>query len=278
MRRVALGALVFAVAVGLAACDIQTGEGHGFSLDLASGKAEDTWTRSYKVGEGARFELVNVNGRIDVESASGTSIELEGRRIAKALSDDAAKDLLSKIEMSEEASDTRVRVEVRAPHQLRMAGQEVRWTVRVPRGVSVDLKTINGGIHLNGVENVVLARTTNGGVTGKRLMTSSVEASAVNGGIDIELAKGLAADGHIDLDTVNGGVTLSLPETSRASINARAVNGGVRVTDLDIVQQGEPNRRRLEGTMNGGGAKVSLGTTNGGIRVTRSHEGQRPES
>jgi len=96
-----------------------------------------------------------------------------------------------------------------------------------------------------------------------------VEASAVNGGVEIELAKSLPADGRIELDTVNGGVGLELPETSRATINARAVNGGVKVLELDVVNQGEPSRRRLEATLNGGGAKVNLSTTNGGVRLSR---------
>jgi DUF4097 and DUF4098 domain-containing protein YvlB len=86
----------------------------------------------------------------------------------------------------------------------------------------------------------------------------------------MELASALPAEGRVDLDTVNGGVTLRMPETSRATINARAVNGGVEVIDLDVVVQGEKTRRRVEGTLNGGGAHVNLSTTNGGVKVGRS--------
>jgi hypothetical protein len=33
---------------------------------------------------------------------------------------------------------------------------------------------------------------------------------------------------------------------------------------------GEQNRRRFEGTLNGGGGRVTLQTTNGGVRISKS--------
>jgi Toastrack DUF4097 len=274
MRSSLVLAVVFAAAVSLSACDIKAGENGGFSLDFAAGKASDTWTRTYKVASGGRVELINVNGKITAEPASGDSLELVGERTVKASSDEAAKELLAKIEMNEEVGDASVRVEVRSARSGgRMFGYnnaQIKWTVKVPKGVEVSLKTTNGGVELVELSNTVRAQTTNGGIVGKRLATSSVEASAVNGGVAIELAKSLPADGRIELDTVNGGVSLELPESSRATINARAVNGGVKVLELDVVTQGEPNRRRLDGTLNGGGARVNLGTTNGGIRLSRA--------
>jgi hypothetical protein len=66
-----------------------------------------------------------------------------------------------------------------------------------------------------------------------------------------------------------------MPSESKATIAARCVNGGIRKEGLDIETEGGTNdsererRRRLNGTMNGGGAKVNISTTNGGIRLLR---------
>jgi hypothetical protein len=269
MKSLRLAALL-AAGVSLSACDIQSGEGHGFSVDLASGKAQDTWTRTYTIAAQGRIELINVNGRIDAEASDGNAVELTGTRTAKAMTDEGAKDMLQKIEIREEVGESRVRVEVRVPRMRGFSSHEVRWTVKVPKGVLVDFKTTNGGVYLTDLAGEVHAQTVNGGVTGKRLAANTIEASAVNGGVTIELAKALPADGRVELETVNGGVSLSMPESSRATISARAVNGGVRVVDLDVVTQGEPNKRRLDGTLNGGGAKVNLETTNGGVRLART--------
>ena len=101
-----------------------------------------------------------------------------------------------------------------------------------------------------------------------------IEASAVNGGIEFELASPLDSTDSIEMETVNGGVELALASESKATFAARCVNGGVHVDGLDITKDDQGNdferRRRLNGTMNGGGAKVNLNTTNGGVRIFRS--------
>ena len=102
-RRVLAAALALAVTVATAACDVQVGQDGGLSFDVASGRAQDTWTRSYTLASGGRLELINVNGTITAEPSSGTEVELTGERIAKASSDEAARELLGKVEMREES-------------------------------------------------------------------------------------------------------------------------------------------------------------------------------
>ena len=157
-------------------------------------------------------------------------------------------------------------------------GHEIEWTVKIPKGLIVDLRTVNGGVRIDGLSGEIHAKTTNGGVKGRNVIPEIIEASSVNGGIEIELGSPLDTTDSIEISTVNGGVTLSMPSESKATITARAVNGGVRVVDLDIKRdEGDAHeserRRRLSGTLNGGGAKVSVSTTNGGVRLTRIGNG-----
>ena len=261
---------VMLAAIGAAACDIQSGDGGGFSFGIVTGKAEDTWTRTYPLPDGGRLEIVNTNGRIDAEPSDGGRVEVVARRTARATTDERAKELLGRVEMREEVSDARVRIEVRSPRTMGMTGQEVTWTVKVPKGVHVDLRSVNGRIHLAGLNGSVHTETTNGGVTGERLGANVVEASAVNGGISIELAAPLRADGRVDIETVNGSASLDLPSDSKATISGRTVNGSVSVSGLDLQRQGEDTRRRLDGTLNGGGARVSVSTTNGSVKIRRA--------
>jgi hypothetical protein len=265
---------VLLAALSTAACDIQAGENGNFSVDFASGKATDTWSRTYTVQAGGRFELINVNGRITAEPADGKEVVVEGRRSVKARSDEAAKELLAKLEIREEVGDSTVRVESRPQRMSGFNSASIEWTVKVPKGVIVDLRTVNGGVRLNSLSGEIYAKSTNGGVKGSRLTANKIEASVVNGGVEIELSAPLDATDSIELSSVNGGVELALPSESRATIAARAVNGGVRVSDdLNATQEEESHeferRRRFNGTLNGGGAKVNASTTNGGVRITR---------
>jgi len=271
--QITLLGLVLTAGLSLAACDIKTSANGDFSFDISGGKAEDTWSRSYSLSDKGRFELINVNGRITAEVSTDGKVSVEGKRTAKGSTDEAAKENLAKIEIREEVSGDRVRVESRPPRLSGFGGHEVEWTIKVPKGVIVDLRTVNGGVRLTGLEGEVHARTTNGGVRGT-VKTSILEASSVNGGIQIDIEGTLDATATVDLETVNGGIEVSLAADSKASLSARAVNGGVRVSDLDVQRTNDDgaaeSKRRLEGTLNGGGAKVNISTTNGGVRISRS--------
>jgi DUF4097 and DUF4098 domain-containing protein YvlB len=110
----------------------------------------------------------------------------------------------------------------------------------------------------------VEARTTNGGVTARGL-TGRVEASTTNGGVDVDVDR-VHPDG-IRLETTNGGVRLTLPQSARADVKAEVTNGGIDTGTLAIEKTGETTRRHLEGRLNGGGPRIDLETTNGGIKI-----------
>lgn len=271
--KIALIALIATAGLSVAACDIKTDASGDFSFDISGGKAQDTWTRTYTLSDKGRLEIINVNGRITAEPATDGKVTVEGRRTAKGSSDEVAKANLAKLEIREEVSGERVRVESRPPRLSGFGGHEIEWTIKVPNGVVVDLRTVNGGVRLNGLEGEVHAKTTNGGVRGS-VKASILQVSSVNGGIEINLEGALDLNATVDLETVNGGVELGLTADSKATISARAVNGGVSVTDLTVEKQAQSSsfesKRRLEGTLNGGGAKVNVSTVNGGVRIWRT--------
>ncbi len=194
MRKLSLLALVLSAGLSVAACDIQAGENGHFSVDIASGKATDTWSRTYTVAAGGRFELINVNGRITAESTDGKDVVVEGKRTAKGRSDEAAKELLGKLEIREEVGGSTVRVESRPPRTSGFGGHEIEWTVKVPKGLTVDLRTINGGVRLDGLSGEIHAKTTNGGVKGQNIIPETIEASSVNGGIEIRARRTAGLD------------------------------------------------------------------------------------
>lgn len=256
-RLAALAVIVFAWP--LAGCELAT----------ASFRAEarDDWSRSFAVGPGGRFELENTNGTIEVEPAGGAALEVRAERIAKAGSEEAARELLKQVEIVVNESADRVHLETKYPRGLRTGGTEVKYWVKVPASVAVKLDNTNGRITLRSLAGPVEASTTNGGVSGKGL-TGPVRASTTNGGVDVDL-DAVHADG-VELSTTNGGVTLRLPEGAKATISASCVNGGISTSGLSM-ETTESSRRRLEGRMNGGGPRVRLETTNGGVRIaTRS--------
>jgi hypothetical protein len=125
----------------------------------------------------------------------------------------------------------------------------VRFTVRIPQGIRFAGRTVNGGVDVSGVDADVVASTVNGGI--RAASGGHVTAETVNGSITATMGK---ADwnGPLELRTVNGGITLDLPDDLSAEVKAETVNGSIE-TDFPLTVQGRVSRRRLSGTIGGGG-------------------------
>ncbi len=107
----------------------------------------------------------------------------------------------------------------------------VRFVVRVPEGVRVDVETVNGGLSVNGVTTDVRAKTVNGSIDA-RSAGGPVRAVTVNGSIHVSMGSMGNAD-DLEYETVNGSVTVELPSNFGAQLELSTVNGRVS-TDFPI--------------------------------------------
>jgi hypothetical protein len=258
---VARAAAVLAAAAGFSACDVMVNTMHGGGRE----QAERTWTRTYTLDAGgAAVEIVNVNGGIKVEAVEGNALEVKAVITARGATPEDAKKVLDKVEMAEEAGASRVRLQAKYPRELGRHGIEVVYTIRAPKSSKLALENVNGRVQVDGAFAAVKAETTNGGVYGEGL-GPIVVASTTNGEIKLKMAS-LGGEG-VSLETTNGSIDLRLPADAKATLSARCVNGGIKVTDLPFEKSGEGSRRKLDGAINGGGAALRLETVNGSIRV-----------
>jgi hypothetical protein len=234
------------------------------SVGNLAGRATDEWTRTYKLSPGGEVHIANTNGRIDVEAVEAPSVEIRAERIARAATDEGARELLPRIAIKEDVTPDRVSVETERLGGIMIgASYEVRYHVRAPRTAAVDVTNTNGAVVIRGSAGRVRAHTTNGSVTTKNL-SGPVEARTTNGSVNVDLAS-IKSD-RIALRTTNGSLTLHLPDDAKADVVATWTNGGISVADVKV-DVSERSRRRFEGRINGGGAPIELQTTNGGIRI-----------
>jgi DUF4097 and DUF4098 domain-containing protein YvlB len=249
--------LLVPIVFALAGCDMHLGD--------LSARATDEWTRSYPLKSGGEVRIVNTNGKIDIEGIDGSTVEVRAERIARGSTDAAARELLPRIVIKENATPERVSLETERISGIMIgAAYEVRYHVRAPKNAAINVTNTNGQVVLTGLAGKVNAHTTNGGVKGDAL-TGGVDARSTNGQVSIDLA-GLGRD-PISLHTTNGGVLLTLPDTAKADVSASVTNGGISVGEFQNLDVGEKSRRRLEAKLNGGGTSIDLQTTNGGVRL-----------
>ena len=143
----------------------------------------------------------------------------------------------------------------------------VSYEVFVPRRSDLSLETHNGGISIVEVNGQICFNAMNGGVALRRV-GGSVHGSTTNGGLSVELA-GDRWDGEtLDVRTMNGGVSLSVPENYSAHLQTGTVNGSISV-DFPVTVQGRLTKE-LSLNLGSGGATLKAMTTNGGVRVKRA--------
>jgi len=251
---------LLAATVASAGCDLMT----------ASLRAEQTaqWQKTYPVAANTSVDIENVNGKIDVEPSSGATVEVTAVKKARGASDEAAKAALDRITIAEDVTADHVKVEAKFPQSggfFSGNNGSVEFHVKVPAGVTAKFGTVNGEVNLRGLSGHVTAETTNGGVK-THDVSGQLDASTTNGGLDIDLAK--MPEGGVKLECTNGGISVRLPRDAKVTIAASITNGGIKTTDLPIETSGESNRRRLDAKMNGGGPRLQVDGTNGGITLT----------
>ena len=253
-------------------CDVKVDDKGNVDLGISQGRARDTWTRTYTVAKGGQLEIANLLGRIEAEPATGGEVEVVAEREVSAASDEAAQAGLKQLTMLETVMPDSVRIEAKVAPERGLsirAGASVRYRVRVPAGVRVSFRNDTGETILTGLSSGVTASGTNGPVRGRDL-SGPVDASTVTGVVELSF---VAVTADVKAQTVNGSIGIRLPVDTNATLDARAVNGGVRVDDELKLQTQERERTRVRGTLNAGGPLVSLQVTNGGIRV-RPNSGQ----
>jgi hypothetical protein len=267
MRRllVRLGrvALVVPVLVALAGCDIA----------MADLKVKETaeWRKTYPLQEGGRIEINNVNGRIQVEPSGSNSVEVVAVKSARGSTAERAKESLGRVEITDAASPNSIRIDTkiqRGSGMFNHGGVEVAYTVRVPGGADMKFTTVNGGIEVSRINGRIAVETVNGGIVARDVEGGSLAARTVNGGVEVDLSR--MPESGVTLGCTNGGIRLRLPADSKADISARVVNGGIDVdAEALTISTSEKSRRRFEGKMNGGGARIDIEGTNGGIEIAR---------
>jgi hypothetical protein len=148
----------------------------------------------------------------------------------------------------------------------------VRFSVKLPHGVKVDVSTVNGEVTIAGAGAPVVANTVNGRI---RLHTATgpVNAASVNGSVEATLEA--LVGGDVELETVNGAVTAVLPRNLNAVLDASTINGRVD-TDFPVQVTGKVSARHVRGTIGSGGPALKLNTVNGSISVRLAGETPAP--
>lgn len=144
----------------------------------------------------------------------------------------------------------------------------------------VKVRTSGGSITIEDIEGSAEARTSGGSITVGNV-DGSVTADTSGGGIKIGSVageiKGKTSGGSIsaalihqisrpvELRTSGGSIRLTVPDDFQADLSANTSGGKV---SCELPVKGTVAKRSIDGKINGGGPKVSLRTSGGGIQIS----------
>ena len=270
MRRLVRG-------LGAAATLLGAGLGPAATLDAQERTTEREFRWSGAVPAGAWLRIRNLNGEIHVEPATGSTAEIvavkHGRgdpaQVRVELTRNGNDVLVCAIweETTTVCDEEEYRTERGGRRHRDGENIAVDFTVRLPREVHVLAASVNGEIQVRGATAQVVARSVNGRVEAVS-SGGPVHAATVNGSIVARMAT-VPAGQDLEYSTVNGSVTLELPDNFAAEVEMRTVNGSVR-SDFPMTVTGRMNPRRINATIgDGGNRRLKISTVNGSVELRK---------
>jgi Putative adhesin len=217
---------------------------------------ETTLTKTFALGDHAKFSIKNINGSITVEAWDQPKAEV---RVIKRGSDRGAQ-----VIFSFSANNLALRTGV-----PRNSGkQDIRYEVKIPREMGrVDLNSVNGSIKLSSVSGQIVLESTNGNIELTDVAGVS-KAQTTNGRITAVLEE--ATEGQMEFTAVNGHIFITIKSDFDANLEASTVHGSIDIDD----QFGIPVERQIvgqhaRGQIGSGGSTLRITTVNGGIKLAK---------
>jgi hypothetical protein len=224
------------------------------------------------VAQGRAIELRSINGDIIAEGYDGSEVEV----IASVANENGVATPVA-VQTVEHANGVTVCAVdpnnaaaclpgTDAKETRKGAGVRVDFTVRVPRGVGVIGRTVNGRVEAQRLDSDVEAYTVNGKIYIST--TGSAQARTINGSIFASLGNPFWRRNR-EFSTVNGSITLDLPAKTSTEIHAQTVNGRV-MTGFRLRSLGRITEKVIDGLIGAGGSRLNLKTVNGSIALRKA--------
>jgi hypothetical protein len=233
-------------------------------LACTSFAGDQVFQQTYPLAPGGSFLLENVNGSVRVEGWDRNEVEVRAVKMAERNPEN-----VDDVKIDVESNPGQVAVRTRY-QQGQSAEVAVEYHVFVPNWVLLSgVGTVNGSVSVSGVSGGGDLRSVNGNV---EVLNSSGRFSAktTNGNLHLDLRQ-LGEGAPMDIETVNGSVTLGLPSDARANLNVLNMNGKFS-SELPMTSTaGSPAARAFRAKLGTGGGEILVRTVNGGIRLVLQH-------
>jgi hypothetical protein len=206
------------------------------------------------------------NGGVSVRAWGGRDVLVRARVQTSARTAADARALAQGIRVSTDGTIRSTGPETSG----RNRGWSVSYEILVPARTNLNVATHNGPITVERLNGDIQLRAVNGPVV-LRELAGDVQARTQNGPITVTLAGRRWSGEGLDAETVNGPVTLRMPDGYAAHLESGTVHGPISAPSRIRPARNERRRwspgGRISTDINGGGPTIRVVTTNGPVNI-----------
>ncbi|HTS30288.1 MAG TPA: DUF4097 family beta strand repeat-containing protein [Bryobacteraceae bacterium] len=234
--------------------------GNGLSASPIGTPRAD-FQQSYTLSPNGRVVLQNLYGDVRITAWD------RGEVLVQAIKKSSDRRQLEDAQIVVDSSESLVSIHTQYAGADAEHPASVEYRIMVPRTANLEnIKLINGGLSISGLEGSIRASSVNGSIKADKL-AGQVELSTINGHLEAEFERINPAN-SISLTSVNGPIKLSIPRGAGAQLVAHNLSGGIE-SDFGHVWRASGGHR-LRTVVNRGGAQIRVNNVNGGISIRSS--------
>jgi hypothetical protein len=224
---------------------------------------KDEFHQTYQLAPAAKVEVRGINGAVDIETAPGSTAEVNIVRSARNREDLEFR----KIIVEQTSSSLVIRSE--NDHERNYGrNREVRQrvTLRLPRMVDLAVSGVNGRVLVGEIDGPVRLNGINGAVSVAQAMGYS-DISGINGRVKVNITQ--LGERGIHVSGVNGGVELVFAEDLNADLDVTGINGSVNPEVTNVTILGKVDRQNFHAKIGAGGSPIKVSGINGHVKLSR---------
>lgn len=229
--------------------------------------SKESFSRTGTFSSTGTLTLENVNGDIEIRTWDKSEILIEGEKSAKT------DDELKLIDLTIELTETKAAIKVRLPKRgggffsngnIRAA---VKFSITLPREASLNkINMVNADVTIDDVHGAMNVESVNGRIRANHL-SNDARLSTVNGKIEAGVDT-VSANQQFKFSTVNGTVSVTLPDDAGLKIHGEVVNGHID-SDFPLKLSGKFGPKNISGQIGDGRASLKAESVNGSINLKK---------
>jgi len=221
----------------------------------------DNFSKTVRLGRSGSFALSNIAGDITITGGGGDDVRIQAVKRVRRPTETEARALLRDIDIQVIERSGSVEVRTELPSR-RNVSAVVDYTVALPSGANVDVKTVSGNVRVSNVRGELRAESISGDVTAATV-TRVRALRSLSGNIELSDADG----DEIAANTASG--SLMARNVKARSLEFESVSGDMRFTET---QSDRVSLKTISGNIDYGGrlarsGRYDMTSHSGNVRV-----------